>query len=68
MRLNLAMVLGLQGKTGEAEQIIRRELPPEVADRNLEWLSSQARPQAAGVQTDTAALASARTWSSLQGQ
>ncbi len=41
MRLNLAMVLGLQGKIGEAEQIIRRDLPPEVAERNLEWLRNQ---------------------------
>ncbi len=66
MRLNLAMVLGLQGKTGEAEQIIRRDLPPELADRNLEWLRNQARAQPASA--DTAAMASARTWSSLQGQ
>ncbi len=66
MRLNLAMVLGLQGKTGEAEQIIRRDLPPEMADRNLAWLRNQVRPQTASA--DTAALASARTWSSLQGQ
>ncbi|MES2861835.1 MAG: tetratricopeptide repeat protein [Pseudomonadota bacterium] len=66
MRLNLAMVLGLQGKTGEAEQIIRRDLPPELADRNLEWLRNQARAQPASA--ETAAMASARTWSSLQGQ
>ncbi|CAL1690416.1 hypothetical protein MMB232_00539 [Brevundimonas subvibrioides] len=67
MRLNLAMVLGLQGKTGEAEQIIRRELPPASAERNLQWLRSQGRT-AAPATSDTTALASARTWSSLQGQ
>lgn len=67
MRLNLAMVLGLQGRTPEAEQIIRRELPPEVADRNLEWLRSQIGPQTAEVRPG-ASPASARTWSSLQSQ
>jgi len=65
MRLNLAMVLGLQGKTGEAEQIIRRELPPQAAERNLQWLRGQTRTPASAA-PDTAAMASARTWSSLQ--
>jgi Flp pilus assembly protein TadD len=65
MRLNLAMVLGLQGKTGEAEQIIRRELPPAAAERNLQWLRRQTAAAAAG-SPETTALASARTWSSLQ--
>ena len=62
VKLNLAMVLGLQGKMGEAEQILRRELPPESADRNLDWL------RAASMQGASAAGAgSGRTWSSLQG-
>lgn len=72
MRLNLAMALGLQGKMPEAEQIIRRDLPPEQADSNLQWLRSKTAAgsvmpvsmpagQAAGAST-------ARTWSSLQGQ
>ena len=69
MRLNLAMALGLQQKIGEAEQIIRRDLPPEAAERNLDWLRSQARQQAtAPVETDAASPAFVRTWSSLQGQ
>lgn len=68
MRLNLAMALGLQGKIGEAEQIIRRDLPPDAADRNLEWLRNQARPATAGTTTDAASPALVRTWSSLQGQ
>lgn len=67
MRLNLAMALGLQNKIGEAEQIIRRDLPPEAADRNLEWLHSQTRA-AAPVEADAASPAQVRTWSSLQGQ
>ena len=68
MRLNLAMALGLQGRIPEAEQIIRRDLPPEAAERNLEWLRNQVRPATAGVETDTASPALVRTWSSLQGQ
>lgn len=59
MRLNLALVLGLQGKTDEAERIIRRDLPPEQADRNLAWLRSKTVPGAAAT--------AGRTWSSLQG-
>lgn len=59
MRLNLALVLGLQGKTDEAERIIRRDLPPEQADRNLAWLNSKTGPGTTATGT--------RTWSSLQG-
>ena len=60
-RLNLAMVLGLQGKMGEAEQMLRRDLPPEAADRNLEWLRRRGQAEAGAATTETA-----RTWSSLQ--
>lgn len=58
VRLNLAMVLGLTGNMAEAEQILRRDLPPEAADRNLAWL----RERAGGTGVDQA-----RTWGSLQG-
>jgi len=58
VRLNLAMVLGLNGNLSEAEQILRRVLPPEQADSNLAWL----RARAGGDQQ-----ASVRTWDSLQG-
>lgn len=68
MRMNLAMALGLQGRIGEAEQIIRRDLPPDVAERNLDWLRSQSRPATASVSSDAASPAQARTWSSLGGQ
>ncbi len=61
MRLNLAMTLGLQGKMPEAERIIRRELPPELAERNLQWLRSQTPVRSAALATDQA-----RTWGSLQ--
>lgn len=58
VRLNLAMVLGLTGQMAEAEQMLRRDLPPEAADRNLTWL----RERAVGSDPDQA-----RTWGSLQG-
>ncbi len=58
VRLNLAMVLGLTGRMAEAEQMLRRDLPPEAADRNLAWL----RERASGAGIDHA-----RTWGSLQG-
>lgn len=59
MRQNLALVLGLNGNRAEAEQILRRHLPPEQADRNLQWL---------GEQTGGAAAAGPRTWESLSGR
>lgn len=37
-RANLALVLGLAGKVAEAEQILRRDLPPELAEQNLAYL------------------------------
>lgn len=40
-RENLALVLGLQGKTDEAERLIRQDLPPELAEKNLAWLRSR---------------------------
>lgn len=65
VRQNLALALGLQGKLSEAEQILRRELPPEQAEQNLSWLRARATPTAvaaSGPINDTA-----RTWNSLQG-
>jgi Flp pilus assembly protein TadD len=60
MRQNLALVVGLNGNHAEAEQILRRHLPPEQADRNLQWLGRQA---------GSASPASApRTWESLSGR
>lgn len=70
MQLNLAMVLGLQDKLGEAEQVLRRHLPPEAADRNLDWLhrrGSQTASAAAPTPVGHPASPTARTWDSLQG-
>tara|TARA_R110002124_G_scaffold153012_3_gene319965 strand:+ start:3086 stop:3928 length:843 start_codon:yes stop_codon:yes gene_type:complete len=60
VRLNLAMALGLQDKLAEAEQMLRRDLPPDQADRNVAWLHSRS---GAAAPTST----TARTWTSLQG-
>lgn len=57
VRQNLALVLGLQGKTQEAEQMLRRDLPPEAAERNLQWLRAR---------TAEASTGDARTWASVQ--
>ncbi|WP_295172191.1 tetratricopeptide repeat protein [uncultured Brevundimonas sp.] len=71
VRQNLAMVLGLQGKMGEAEQILRRELPPEQAEQNLQWLRSRstggATTSGGGAASPSPATDTARTWNSLQG-
>lgn len=58
VRQNLALVLGLQGKMAEAEALIRRDLPPDQAERNLDWLRQQ---------TGGGVHGAARTWGSLQG-
>ncbi|MNJ31409.1 Beta-barrel assembly-enhancing protease [compost metagenome] len=63
VRQNLALALGLQGKTAEAEAILRRDLPPEAADQNLRWLAARMQAGAAGAEVSP----TARTWSSLQG-
>ncbi len=60
VRLNLAMAMGLQNKIAEAEQMLRRDLPPEQADRNIAWLRNRTG-------TVTPAATTARTWTSLQG-
>jgi Flp pilus assembly protein TadD len=41
-RQNLALVLGLQGKLAEAEQLTRQDLPPEQAEINIAYLRAAA--------------------------
>jgi Flp pilus assembly protein TadD len=68
VRQNLALSLGLQGKTAEAEAILRRDLPPEAADANLRWLAERTAAGAAPAPAASAETAgSPRTWSSVQG-
>jgi Flp pilus assembly protein TadD len=38
VRQNLALILGLEGKLAESEQIQRQDLPPQMADNNLAYL------------------------------
>lgn len=45
VRQNLALVIGLQGRFDEAEQIARRELRPEQADANVAYLRSMLAQQ-----------------------
>lgn len=47
IRQNLALVIGLQGRLGEAEKLARQDLPPESVDNNLAWLRA-ATGQGAG--------------------
>ena len=66
VRQNLALSLGLQGKTAEAEAILRRDLPPEAADANLRWLAERTAA-ARGAPVAAVESSTARTWSSVQG-
>jgi Flp pilus assembly protein TadD len=52
VRQNLALVVGLQGRFDEAEQIARQELSPEQAEANVAYLKSM--------------LAQQNSWSKLQ--
>ena len=59
-RQNLALVLGMEGRMPEAEEILRQDLPPDQANENLAWLKAHlatapAKPAATG-----------HTWDSLQ--
>lgn len=66
VRQNLALALGLQGRTAEAETILRRDLPPETVDHNLAWLARRTEEMRA---PDASAPArpspTARSWDSL---
>ena len=63
VRQNLTLVLGIEGKLGEAEKLLREDLPPEQADANLAYFKavSSGKDAAAPVSPD------GRTWNSLKG-
>lgn len=62
VRLNLAMILGVQGNLKEAERVLREELPPEQANNNLAYLQAfHSKPAPAA-----GSAAPARTWESLK--
>lgn len=69
IRQNLALVLGLEGKLSEAEELLRRDLPPDQADANLAWLQAnmQARQPAAATASNAPATDdSAHSWNALK--
>jgi Flp pilus assembly protein TadD len=56
VRQNLALVVGLQGRFGEAESIVRADLPPEQAAANVAYLKQMLDRKAhsrAGAPADT---------------
>jgi Flp pilus assembly protein TadD len=55
VRQNLALILGLEGKLAESEQIQRQDLPPQMADNNLAYLRA-ASAAAASPQPVTATV------------
>lgn len=56
VRQNLVLVLGLRGNVAEAEQLARRDLPPEAVNNNLAWLRANGSAAATG-----------RNWEALRG-
>ena len=59
MRVNLALMIGLQGRVAEAEAMLRRDLPPEMVEQNLSWLRRTS--------STTPSPSSGRTWDALRG-
>jgi Flp pilus assembly protein TadD len=55
-RQNLALVLGMEGKLREAEQLQRQDLPPQAVANNLAYLHAASDPDAA----------TAHTWQSVK--
>ena len=50
VRQNLALVIGLQGRIGEAEKLARQDLPPESVANNLAWLRAATGQGAGSIQ------------------
>ena len=44
-RQNLALLMALQGDAGAAERLARKDLPPAVAEANIEYYKSLAKPE-----------------------
>ena len=45
VRQNLGLVVGLQGRFAEAEQIVKADLPPDEAAANVAYLKEMLKPQ-----------------------
>ncbi|HWE47844.1 MAG TPA: tetratricopeptide repeat protein [Caulobacteraceae bacterium] len=61
-RQNLALVIGMQGRMAEAEEILRTDLPPELASQNIAWL----RAHLAAAPVAGKPAAQGHTWNSLE--
>ena len=61
-RQNLTLVLGIEGKLGEAEKLMRQNLPPDQADANLAYLKAVSTGR-----DPTPAVADGHSWNSLKG-
>lgn len=48
VRQNLALVIGLQGRVAEAEQLVRQDLPPDQVANNVAWLRAATERQPTG--------------------
>lgn len=63
-RQNLALLLALKGDPAGAERLVRKDLPPEIADNNIAYfrmISGAAKGQAQAVATPAAASAAPAT-------
>ena len=63
VRQDLTLVLGLQGKLGEAEHRLREDLPPDQADADLAYLKAVSTAPA----PVSPAAATDRSWASVKG-
>ena len=66
-RQNLTLVLGIEGKLGEAEKLLREDLPPPLAEANLAYLKTLSVGDAPTATSAAAPPAETRTWASLKG-
>ncbi len=64
VRQDLTLVLGLEGKLGEAEGWLRRDLPPDQADADLAYL--QAASSGRTADATPAATPAQHSWDSLK--
>ena len=64
VRQDLTYVLGLEGKLGEAETLLRQDLPPDQADADLAYLQAAYAGRGGA---DPATAAAPRTWDSVKG-
>jgi Flp pilus assembly protein TadD len=65
-RQDLALVLGLQGKTAEAEKLIRDDVPPPQADADLAWFGTAAAAKADAKAEPGSGSGDPHTWGALE--